>query len=175
MIRPLSVLAACVLVLAAAAPAAALGPLEFNLTAGLDFDGELDGDVTIDADTHYSLGLEVVVDFPIIDVGLGAEYGFERGIGDADDLFDDDISSVHAYAVARMQLIPMLYAVGRYGYLELDGDIDELDGGDVWALGLGLNVLGKVRLEVLFNQASVEIEEVELDYDSYAARLIYTF
>lgn len=172
MSRLAPVLLVVVVLLALATPAAAMGPLEFNVLAGVDFGGTLSSGPDFDTKTGYSLGLEVIFDFPLIDIGAGLEYGFDRDVDF--DTVSESINYSRVYAVGRVTLFPMVYLVGRYGYGQLDG-IDNLDGGQSWAAGLGLNLLSKIRIEALYNKAKGEVDSQDLDYEYWGARLVYSF
>lgn len=160
-----TMLALCLLL--GAAPAAAF---DFNLTAGLDFNGEIGDEVTVDSDTGYSLGLELAVDMPIVEIGVGLEYGFSRGF----DGTDEDIDYQQLYAFGRLSIFGPVYATARAGFADLSG-IDDLDGGETWSVGAGLSLLDKVKVEVLLNSFSGDIRGLDLDYETYSARLVYTF
>ena len=155
------------------APAA--GAFDLGLSVGLDFDGELDlGDVAAESETGYSLGLELVFDLPLLELGGGLEYGFERddesGVGSVD--------YTHLYAVARMGLIGPLYAVGRVGWSDVSAsDLVEGDLGDgeSWSVGAGVGLLDKLKLEVLLNNFSADGDLGDFDYETYSARVIYIF
>jgi hypothetical protein len=149
------------------APAAAF---DLNLTAGLDFDGEIGDEVTVDADTGYSLGLELAFDAPIVELGVGVEYGFGRGT----DASDEDLDYRQLYAFARLGILGPVYATARAGYADLSG-LTALDGGETWSVGGGVSLLDKVKVEVLLNNFSGEVEGLDVDYETYSARLVYTF
>jgi len=170
MLRRLVLVAA---VLAAAVPAAAL---DLNLTAGLDLGGSFDlGAISRDADVGYTLGLELVWDLPLVDVGVGAEYGFSRGAsGD----FSGSLSFAHVYAVGRLTVFGPVYLAARLGYSDLSvSDLvdSSANGGPTWSVGGGFSFLGTLRAEALLNNVSGDIGDLDLDYQTWSVRLVYTF
>lgn len=159
------------------APLAGALDLELNLTAGVDLGGEIDvRDIDVDQETGFQVGLELVADLPMLDVGVGAEYGAQRDLdNDAGEL---DFS--HLYGVARLNVFGPVYATGRVGWADADlGDLVDgsVDAGESWSIGGGVSLLGKLRVELLLNEYSFEVEDlgVDVDYQSYSARLVYTF
>lgn len=171
MLRRLILLAALT---AAAVPAAAVD-LDFNLVAGLDLGGSFDlGEADLDSDTGYSLGLEVMFDIPVIEVGGGVEYSAGRGPEDE----DGDLSWYTVYAMGRLSILGPVYLAARYGWSDASlDDVVDVDAGDgtTWSVGAGVGFLGKLKAEVLFNQVSVDIDGGDLDYESWTLRLLYTF
>lgn len=158
-------LAFIVVCLLAAAPAAAF---DLNLAVGADFGGDFDlGSLKLSADTGYNLGLELAFKIPLVEAGVGLEYGFSRA-AKATDL---DLDYYQIYGIARLFFGP-LYVAGRLGYSDvsfsevLEGDI----GGGSWALGGGVELLEKLKVELLFNQLGTD-----LGYQSWTVRLLYTF
>ncbi len=170
MLRRLFLVAA---VLVAALPAAAL---DFNLTAGLDLGGSFDlGSISLDADTGYTLGLEVVADLPFVDVGVGAEYGFSRGASGG---LSGDLSFAHLYAVGRLTVFGPVYLAARLGYADVSAsDLADggANGGATWSVGGGFSFLGTLRAEALLNNVSGDIGGLNLDYQTWSVRLVYTF
>jgi hypothetical protein len=165
MIRRTILLMTCV-VFIAAVPAEAF---DINLAVGADFGGDFDlGDVSLSSNTGYNLGLEIAVEVPFIELGAGLEYGFERSA----DIGDLDASYYQIYAIGRFFFGP-LYIAGRFGYANmsvstiLDGDFG---GGGSWGLGGGVELFGKLKTELLFNNISGD-----LTYQSWMIRLLYTF
>lgn len=159
--------------LAGSAVAHAAGPVEFNLTAGLDFDGSFEADVEVDSDAGFSLGLEMMFDGPMFEVGAGLEYGFERGADAGLDELDVDYRNL--YLAGRLRVFfPALYVVGRYGYGEVSG-VDDIDGGGTWSAGAGLSFADRFKVEVMLNNFEMEIAGVDVDYETWSARLVYTF
>jgi len=155
----------CLLVLAAA-PATAF---DLNLAIGADFAGDFDiGDISLSADTGYTLGLEIAFKVPFIELGAGLEYGFSR----AASAINLDASYYQIYGIGRFFFGP-LYIAGRLGYSDvsvstiLDGDFS---GGSTWALGGGVELFDKLKIELLFNNLGGD-----LSYQGWAARLLYTF
>jgi len=143
---------------------------DLNLTAGLDFSGELGDTATVDTSDGYSLGLELAFDLPIVEVGVGAEYGMGRSIGDS----EDDLEYTQLYAFARLAVLGPLYVTARAGYADLSG-LSNLDGGETWSVGGGVGLLDKLKVEVLLNNFSGDVLGLDVDYETYSARLIYTF
>jgi hypothetical protein len=166
-----ALLAAVILVVAN--PASALG-LDLNVVVGADLGGEFSTDVSIDSATGYTLGLELMFEVPVVELGVGAEYGFERSAQDT----DADVSYVNVYAVGRLNFIGPLYAVARFGYSDLSADaIGDLsvDGGTSWSAGLGLKFFDRLRVEALFNRLSGSVDDQDLDYETWSLRAMWTF
>jgi hypothetical protein len=157
----------CVVVIAfAAMPADAF---DLNLAVGADFGGDFDvGDISYSSSSGYTLGLEIAVDVPLIELGVGLEYGFSRGAS----AVDLDARYSQLYAVGRLFFGPA-YVAGRFGYADmsvstiLDGDFG---GGGSWALGGGVELFGKLKAELLFNNINGDLK-----YQSWSIRLLYTF
>jgi len=143
---------------------------DFNMAVGMDFDGSLGLDeISFDTNTGYSLGIELVVDVPFVELGGGFEYSFDRDV----DLTDAKLSYGTVYGVARVHILGVLYLAGRLGYTDVSLDnVTDLDfgSGASWSLGAGVSFLGKLKAEVLFNSLSSD-----LDYETYGVRLLYTF
>jgi hypothetical protein len=165
MTRRVTLTVLCLLVLAAV-PAAAF---DLNLAVGADFGGDFDiGHISLSADTGYTLGLEIAFKIPIIELGAGLEYGFSR----AASAIDLDASYYQIYGIGRFFFGP-LYIAGRLGYSDvsvstiLDGDFG---GGSTWALGGGVELFDKLKIELLFNNLGGD-----LSYQGWAARLLHTF
>jgi hypothetical protein len=165
MIRRTALLVVCVFLLVAA-PADAF---DLNLAVGADFGGDFDlGDVSLSSNTGYSLGLEIAFKVPFIELGAGLEYGFERSAS----VGDLDASYYQIYAIGRFFFGPA-YIAGRFGYANmsvstlLEGDFG---GGGTWALGGGVELFGKLKAELLFNNINGD-----LTYQSWTIRLLYTF
>ena len=154
-----------VLAVLAAVPAAAF---DLNLAVGADFSGDFAaGNISVSADTGYTLGLEVAVKIPIIEIGAGLEYGFSR---DAQG-FDFDASYWQLYGIGRFFIGPA-YVAGRFGYADVSFSeaIDGSTNGGSWSLGGGVELFGKVKLELLFKSLGGD-----LSYEGWTARLLYTF
>jgi hypothetical protein len=166
--RPTALLVLIAL-MAVASPAAAAG-IEINVAAGVDFLGEFDLDaVKTDADPGFTLGLEVIFDVPVVELGVGLEYGFPRG-GDIGEL---DVAYYQLYGLARLTIIGRLYLVARLGYYDVSVDnLEEgdLDGDGAISAGAGLGLLEKLKVELLFNNIAGDFA-----YESWVARLVYTF
>ena len=158
-------------------PIASAVDLELNLTAGVDLGGEIDlGAVDLDQETGFQVGVELMADLPFLEIGVGAEYGVQRDLDD--NLGELDFS--HLYGVARLSVFGPVYAAGRVGWADADvGDLIEgsVDPGSAWSIGGGVSLLGKLRVELLLNEYSFEVDDldIDLDYRSYSARLVYTF
>lgn len=153
-------------VLVAAVPADAF---DLNLAVGADFAGDFDlGDFSLSSDTGYNLGLEVAFVVPFIELGAGLEYGFSRSASSA----ELDASYYQIYAIGRFFFGPA-YIVGRFGYADmsvssiLEGDFG---GGETWGLGGGVELFGKLKAELLFNNINTDLK-----YTSWMIRLLYTF
>ena len=165
MIRRVVLIAVCLAVLAAT-PAAAF---DLNLAVGADFGGDFSlGGISVDADTGYSLGLELAFKVPIVELGVGFEYGFSRGIT----IGNLDASYTHIYGIGRFFFGP-LYVAGRFGYH--DASVDSIlegtfDGGGTWSLGGGVELFDKLKAELLFNNLGGDLE-----YETWTVRLLYTF
>ncbi|HSO23394.1 MAG TPA: hypothetical protein VLT81_10815 [Chondromyces sp.] len=149
----------------AAAPAPAF---DLNLAIGADFAGEFDLDeVSFDADTGYSLGLELAFKIPFIEAGVGIEYGFAR---DAEAV-DLDADYYQIYGIGRLFFGP-LYVAGRLGYADVSFSeaVQGDTGGRSWGFGGGVELFDTLKIELLFNQLGSD-----LGYESWTARLLYTF
>jgi hypothetical protein len=157
-----------VALMAIASPAAA--GIDINIAAGIDFLGEFDLDAAkTDADPGFTLGLEVMFDVPVVELGVGLEYGFPRG-GDIDDF---DVAYYQLYGLARLTIFGRLYLVGRVGYYDVS--VDKLEEGDLSgdaavSAGAGLGLLERLKVELLFNNLAGDF-----GYESWLARLVYTF
>jgi len=165
MIRRTALLMMCV-VFVAAVPAEAI---DLNLAVGADFGGDFDlGDVSFSANTGYTLGLEIAVKVPLIELGAGLEYGFDRGANS----IDLDASYYQIYGIGRFFFGPV-YIAGRFGYANmsvstiLDGDFGA---GGSWGLGGGVEFFEKLKVELLFNNINTDLK-----YTSWTIRLLYTF
>jgi hypothetical protein len=154
------------MVLIGVLPAAAF---DINLAVGVDFAGDFDlGDISLSSDTGYSLGLELAIKVPIVELGVGFEFGFSRE-AQAGDL---KASYTQLYGIARLFFGP-LYVAARLGYADLsvssalEGDFS---GGGTWGVGGGVELFDKLKIELLFNNISGD-----LSYQSWTGRLLYTF
>jgi hypothetical protein len=155
---------ACLVVLVAA-PAAAF---DLNLAVGADFAGDFDaGNISFSSDTGYTLGLELAFKIPLIEAGVGLEYGFSRGAEAA----EIDASYYHLYAIGRFFIGPA-YIAGRFGYADVSFSeaVDGSSDGGSWGLGGGVELFGKLKIELLFSSLGSD-----LSYESWTARLLYTF
>jgi len=163
--RRSALLIACLFLLAAM-PADAF---DLNLAVGADFGGDFDlGGVSLNSNTGYNLGLEIAFEVPFIELGAGIEYGFSRSASSA----DLDASYYQIYGIGRFFFGPV-YIAGRFGYANmsvstiLDGDFG---GGGTWGLGGGVELFGKLKAELLFNNINTDLK-----YTSWTIRLLYTF
>jgi hypothetical protein len=164
MLRRHALIAVCLLGVVTA-PAAAF---DLNLAVGADFAGDLDvGNIKLSADTGYSLGLELAFKIPLIEAGIGLEYGFSRG-AKATDL---DVDYYQLYGIGRLFFGPA-YVAARLGYSDVSFSevLDGNTGGGSWGVGGGVEFLEKVKVELLFNQLGTD-----LGYQSWTVRLLYTF
>jgi hypothetical protein len=167
--RPLLFLALLALPLMTVSSATA-GGIDFNVHGGLDVAGSFDLDVlSSSGDPGFTLGLEVMFDVPVVELGAGVEYGFSRGSGVA----DTDVQYWHFYGIGRVFVFSRFYLAARLGYYDLS--VDELISGAVgndYALGLGagVGILRNLKVELFFNNVTSS-----LDYDTWAARVVYTF
>lgn len=160
---PITILALLLL----AAPAAAT---DVNGFVGFDTGGKFDlGMVNVDAKDGYHIGAEVMVDLPILEFGVGFEYGVPRkaetGVGDLDYKL--------IYAVTRLSILGPVYVTGRYGFanVKVDEIVDrEGKNGNAWSLGGGISLVQKLKIEALYSEFSTDF-----DYKTYSVRLIYTF
>ena len=162
------VVAAVVVLLGASSPQVWAVELDLNLAVGADFAGELDlGAVNLDAGTGYSLGLELAFDVPLIELGVGLEYGFARE-AEASDI---DAHYYQLYAIGRFYFGP-LYLAGRLGVADvsLPAELEGDSSGGSWALGGGIELFETVKLELFFSQLGSD-----LGYEGWAMRLLYTF
>ena len=142
---------------------------DLNLAVGADFGGDFDlGNVSLSANNGYNLGLEIAFKVPFIELGAGLEYGFSRSASIA----DLDASYYQIYGIGRFFFGP-IYIAGRFGYANmsvstiLEGDFG---GGETWGLGGGVELFGKLKAELLFNNINTDLE-----YQSWTIRLLYTF
>jgi hypothetical protein len=161
---------ACIVVCAISLAAVAMPAVAFdlNLAVGADFGGDFDiGDISFSSSTGYTLGLEIAFEVPLIEIGAGFEYGFSRGAS----AVDLDARYSQLYAVGRFYFGPA-YLAGRFGYADmavatiLEGDFG---GGGSWALGGGVELFGKLKAELLFNNINGDLK-----YQSWTIRLLYT-
>jgi hypothetical protein len=157
-----------VLLFFSAAPVVGVG-FDVNLAVGADFNGDFDlGDISLNSNNGYNLGLEIAFDIPVIELGAGIEYGFSResSVGDV------KASYYQIYAIGRFFIGPA-YIAGRFGYADmsvstiLEGDFG---GGGTWGLGGGVELFGKLKAELLFNNINGDFS-----YQSWMVRLLYTF
>ena len=160
------VLLVLLLTVVSVAPASAF---DLNLAVGGDFGGDFDlGEISFSSNTGYKLGLEIDVNIPFVEIGAGIEYGFSRGATSE----DFDASYYQIYAIGRFFFGPA-YLAGRIGYADMsvssiiDGDFGA---GGAWGFGGGIELFGKLKAELLFNNLNTDLE-----YTSWTTRLLYTF
>lgn len=172
------------LALAGAAGTPALALVDFNVFAGTDFAGDFEVDTfDTDARTGYHLGAELIFD-PIkkLDLGVGLEYGFPRG-ADSDSI--DDLDYTHLYGIGRLFLLGDLarwYLAARIGYTNMSADEilnSDLDGKETWSVGTGFELLDRLKLELLFNDFSGDVDtagggSADFDYQSLSTRIVFT-
>jgi hypothetical protein len=168
MIRRILAFGIAAVVTTAATPAVA--GVDLNLTGGIDVSGSFDlGDISSSADPGFTLGLELMFEVPVVELGVGFEYGFGRDTGVA----GADAEYWHLYGVGRLFVFGRLYLVARAGYYDLSTD-DVLEGeigNDVTiGGGAGLGILKNLKVEVLFNDLTSS-----LDYEAWLARAVFTF
>lgn len=154
----------CLFVIAAGPVAA----FDLNLAVGADFSGDFDaGNLSVSADTGYTLGLELAFTIPLFEVGVGLEYGFSRSAKS----FDVDASYYQLYGIGRFFIGPA-YIAGRFGYSDVSFSevFEGSTSGGSWGLGGGVELFGKVKAELLFNSVGSDLK-----YQGWTARLLYTF
>jgi hypothetical protein len=168
MIRRFAIPLVTVACLAAAQPAAAV--IDVNAVAAVDFQGSLDlGAFTPDANPGFTLGLELMFDVPVVELGAGIEYGFPRSVDGG-----GNVDYWNLYGIARLFVFGKLYLAGRLGYHGastgdfIDGDLS--DNGVSWSAGAGLGILNKLKVELLYSDFGSD-----LDYQTWSARAVYTF
>jgi hypothetical protein len=167
------IIAALATLLLAAGPAAAVG-IDLGIAAGFQFKGDLT-DLDLDMDSGYSLGLELMFEIPMVDVGAGYEYGFPR---DTDGILSS-IEYHFFYGIARFRFLGPVYAMGRVGYANVRAELPDIQGSDnglSWSLGLGVT-LHRFKVEVDYNQFDIASHDLSgsLDNTNVAARLIVVF
>ena len=168
MTKRLCVLSVVVFAIGFAAPAAAV--VEINVAGSLDFQGSLNlENLSPDADSGFTLGLELMFDIPVVDLGAGVEYGFPRSIDGA-----GDVDYWNVYGIARLSLFFKIYLVGRVGYAAssandlLENDLDDND--ISWSVGAGIGIIPKLKLELLYSDFGGD-----LGFETWSARAVYTF
>ncbi len=141
---------------------------DLNLAVGADFSGDFSAEnISVSSDTGYTLGLELAFKIPLIEAGVGLEYGFSRSAAD----FDVDGSYYQIYGIGRFFIGPA-YIAGRFGYsdVSLSEALDGSSNGGSWGLGGGVELFGKVKAELLFNSVGSDLK-----YEGWTLRLLYTF
>lgn len=140
---------------------------DLQLTLGLEGTGELDlGD--LERNGGLNVGVELVQDLPMLEVGAGVEQSFSRDLDGGGDL-----GYTLVYGIARFNVLGPAFATVRYGYTDVA--VDDIpsygdDGGATWSLGGGFSLFDKLKAEALYTSIGGD-----LDYDSYQLRLIYNF
>ena len=168
MIRKPLVLAMAIAAVLMSAPVSA--GIDLNLTGGIDVSGSFDlGDISSSADPGFTLGLEVMFEVPVVELGVGFEYGFARDTG----YQGVDADYWHLYGVARLFVFARFYLVARAGYYDLS--TDDVLSGDVGndatiGAGAGVGILKNLKVELIFNNLTSS-----LDYDAWLARAVFTF
>ena len=169
MTRRIVVSALTLAVLAVALPAAAV--VDVNLVGGLDLYGTFDLEaLSSSTSPGFTLGLELMFDVPVVELGAGFEYGFPRAAKDG----GGNIEFWQLYGVARLTVFARFYLVGRLGYASpsandfLDGSFDVT--GASWGIGAGIAILHSLKAELLYSDLSGDV-----DYNFWSARAIYTF
>jgi len=169
MTRRLVLIVLTLIAIGLAAPAAATG-VDFNLTGGIDIAGSFDlGLHSTDSDPGFTLGLEAMFQVPVVEAGVGLEYGFARGT----DIQDVDVSYTHLYGIARLFVFGRIYLVGRLGYYNLSvSHLHEgnLDSDLALGAGIGAGLLRNLKVELIFNNLAGDF-----DYETWAARAVFTF
>lgn len=169
MTRRLVPIALALMALGLAVPATAAG-IDFNLTGGIDVAGSFDlGNISTDADPGFTLGVEAMFQVPVVEAGVGLEYGFARGA----DIQHVDVSYTHLYGVARLFVFGRIYLVGRLGYYNLS--VSHLAQGDLdsdlaLGAGVGVGLLRNLKAELIFNNVAGDF-----DYETWSARAVFTF
>jgi hypothetical protein len=168
MVRRLSVAASILIVVAVAAPADA--GIDFNLVGALDFGGSIDFDAgSGSTNPGFTLGLELMFDVPVVELGAGFEYGFPRAVSGG-----GNVDYWNLYGVVRLFVFGKVYLAGRLGYNSssandfLEGDLS--DNGTTWSLGAGLGILKNLKAELLYSDFGSD-----LSYDTWSARAVFTF
>ena len=137
-----------ILAVLAASPIAAF---DLNLAVGANFNGDFNfGDISFSSDTGYTLGLEIAVDIPVIELGAGLEYGFSREAS----AVNLKASYYLLYAIGRFYFGPA-YIAARFGYddISVSSDLEaNFGGGGSWAVGGGVELFQKLKFELLFNR-----------------------
>ena len=158
------------LMVAVAFPVASVTAQQINGFVGFDTGGKFDlGAIHVDSKNGYHLGAEVLVDLPLLDFGLGFEYGVPRSPEDS----SGDMNYKLIYGVARMTVLGPIYVTGRYGYANVSVDkiiSDKGKNGNSWTLGAGLRLAEKLKVEALYTHMTVGFI-----YETYSANLVYTF
>ena len=164
----LPILIVLLAVLATAIPAAAV--IDVNAVGAVDFQGSLDFDaLSSNTNPGFTLGLEIMFDVPVVELGAGLEYGFPRAVNGG-----GNVEYWNLYGIARLFILGKLYLAGRLGYHGasandfLEGDLS--DNGVSWSAGVGLGILKKLKVELLYSDFGSD-----LDYQTWSARAVYTF
>jgi hypothetical protein len=160
--------------LASAAPASAMG-FDLGIAAGLQFGGSI-GSIDLDTDNGYTLGLELVFEVPVVELGVGYEYGFPLDS-------DGDVENIDyhlLYGVGRVHILGPAYIMARLGYASASAEIPDFgsgsSGGMSWSAGIGAEVW-KLRVEVMYNDFDIDLDDIDtkLDQSYFTGRVILTF
>jgi hypothetical protein len=168
MVRRLSIAASIIIVMAWVTPAAA--GIDFNVVGALDFGGSLDFDTNSGStNPGFTLGLELMFDVPVVELGAGVEYGFPRAVSGG-----GNVDYWNLYGVVRFFIFGKVYLAGRLGYNSssandfLEGNLS--DNGTTWSLGAGLGILRNLKAELLYTDFGTD-----LNYQTWSARAVFTF
>ena len=148
----------------------ALAGIDLNLTGGIDVSGSFDlGEISSSADPGFTLGLELMFEVPVVELGVGFEYGFGRDTG----ISGAEAEYWNLYGVGRLFVFGRFYLVARVGYYDLSTDqVLEGEVGNDMTIGggAGLGILKNLKVEILFNDLTDS-----LDYEAWLARAVFTF
>lgn len=163
-------LAVVVFALAVLAAAPAWAVIDFNAVGSIDFQGSLDLDaISGSTNPGFTLGLEVIFDVPVVELGAGLEYGFPRAVNGG-----GNVDYWNLYGIARFFVFGKLFLVGRFGFHSssandfLEGNLS--DNGTSWSLGAGLGILKNLKAELLYSDFGGD-----LSYQTWSARAVFTF
>lgn len=172
--RHVIALVATAVLLAATAPASAMG-FDLGIAGGVQFGGSIDS-IGLDTDNGYTLGLELLFEVPVVELGVGYEYGFPLDSDGAIENIDYHL----VYGIGRVHILGPGYIVGRAGYASVSAEIPDLGAGSneglSWGLGLGVE-FWKMRAEILYNDFDIDVDEIDakLDQSYFTGRVIITF
>jgi len=168
MVRRLWIAIPIIVIMAWTAPAAAV--IDVNAVGSIDFGGSLDLDaLSGSTNPGFTLGLEIMFDVPVVELGAGLEYGFPRAVGGG-----GNVDYWNLYGIVRFFIFGKVYLVGRLGYNSssandfLEGDFS--DNGTTWSVGAGLGILKNLKAELLYSDFGTD-----LNYQTWSARAVFTF